>query len=225
MTILACHQSLYFPYMGYFDLINQADIFVNYNTAQYTKNNFINRNRIKHDDKKEWLTVPIQNTNRFKQLIKDTEIDNTYNWSLQHKAKIEFYYRKSPYYKEYEFMFDDLLNYPWIKLDWLNMSIVSTLVHFLDINTEIVDSSDYDFKGNATEKLVAMCKEFEADTYITRNVYDYLDTKLFKQNGIELKIIPFKEKIYKQVYGEFIPKLSIIDVMCNTDIEKYFKDE
>ena len=91
---LACIQSNYIPWKGYFDIINTSDEFVIYDDVQYTKNDWRNRNKIKTQNGALWLTIPVSLSNRFGQLIKDAKVAD-YRWARKHWLTIEQNYRKT----------------------------------------------------------------------------------------------------------------------------------
>lgn len=91
-------QSNYLPWKGYFDLINNVDIFVLYDTVQYTKNDWRNRNRVVTANGTSWLTVPVIQKS-LNQRINEVEIANQH-WQRKHWLTIEQSYKKTPFFRK-----------------------------------------------------------------------------------------------------------------------------
>jgi len=98
--IVTIHQPNYLPYIGFFHKIAHADTFVIYDTAQYVKDRFDNRNKIKNNDSDMWLTVPIAKKASFKP-FNESDINNNIFWTKKHMKSIEVSYQKSRFFKEY----------------------------------------------------------------------------------------------------------------------------
>ncbi len=215
--ILAAHQLHYLPWLRYFHKIANCDTFVVLDNIQFNKNGWQNRNKIKTPQGAALLTVPIQN--KFQQLISDVQIDTTQPWAKKHWRTIELNYQKSPFFKEHEPFFRGIYDRPWNFLNELNYEMFFYYVKALGIQTKIVRSSDLNLKGEATERLIGICKELGAKAYVTGAYATqvYLDAGLFEREGIELVTQEFKCPEYLQQFREvgFIPELSIIDLLFN----------
>jgi len=110
----------------------------------------------------------------------------------------------------------------WDRLHDLNMNTITYLLEHLNITTPFYFSSEMieskEMKG--TERLVKICKELNADVYLSGiSGIDYLDLKLFEDTGIEVEFQNYEPKKYKQLYGEYIPNLSIVDMLFNLGSE------
>lgn len=211
--IVAVHQPNYLPHLGFFRKIDQADIFVIYDTAQYTKNSFINRNRIRTKDGWMWLTVPVKKEGV---LIIEKEVDNTHNWRAKHWKAISANYNRAKYFNEYCSFFEDAYSKEWRKLAKLNEFLIKYLLQELDIHVKVVKASELDLKEqDPTEKLIEMTKKVKGDVYLSgTGGKSYLDEKLF--TDIKLSYFKkFESKPYKQVFGGFVNNLSVIDYLFN----------
>ena len=111
MTIVAIHQPQYLPWIGYFDKMDQSDVFCLLDTVQYKKNEYQNRNRIKNDQGWQWLTVPV--TYRFPQKIRDVAVHSRVPWGRAHIQAMKTHYRKAPYYDRYADRFASLWEKEW----------------------------------------------------------------------------------------------------------------
>lgn len=216
---IAILQPSYIPWLGYFDQINKVDTFVFYDDVLYTKNDWRNRNKIKTANGTAWLTIPVNTKNRLKDylLIKDvTLIDK--NILKKHLKAIELNYKKSPFFKEFYSAIAPLFNKEYRLLADLDIDIIKTISEFLGIKkVKFLRSSDLDIANeNPTGRLIDICKKQKAICYLTgASAKNYLDEKMFKENDILLEYQEYIHPAYKQQWGEFIPYLSIIDLLCN----------
>ncbi len=215
--ILAIHQLHYLPWLRYFHKIASADVFVVLDNIQFNKNGWQNRNKIKTDQGELLLTVPV--LHKMGQPLADVEIDNKQNWRRKHWGAISNHYRKTPFFKEHEPFLRGIYERDWQKLKDLNEEMLFYFLKALGVKTQIVKSSDMDLRGEATERLVAICKDLDAEAYLTGAfaAQEYLDEHLFAKAGINLRVHEFECPVYPQLYAEkgFIPELSIIDLLLN----------
>ena len=216
--ILAAHQLHYLPWLRYFHKVANAETFVVLDNIQFNKNGWQNRNKIKTAQGAALLTVPI--IQKFQQQLSEVQIDTKQPWRRKHWGAIESSYQKAPYFKEHENFFRGVYENSWETLNKLNYEIFFYALKALGIKTKVVRSSDLPLKGEATERLVGICKELGAKAYLTGAYATqvYLDSGLFEREGIELLLQEFKCPEYPQLFPEagFIPELSIVDLLFNS---------
>ena len=213
--VIAIHQPQYLPWLGYFDKIYRADIFVLLDNVQFKKNEWQNRNKIKTAQGWQWLTVPVKY--KFPQLINEVEINNTVRWQHKHKQAILTNYRKAPYYHYLDDFFELIFSHQWKIISNLNITIVKCLVKILGIETPIyVASKLKDLPKNADERLIAIIKHFGGDTYLAGSGgKNYMDLNKYKRNNIMVMFQDYKHPIYKQLFEGFKPYMSVIDLILN----------
>jgi len=181
---VSIHQPHYFPYLGYLYKLKQADIFVYLDNAQYEKNGFINRNRIKINGKPYWLTVPVLTKGKFGQLIKEVKVNWDREWNLTHYDTLRYNY---PDIKD---KLDNLRGFFLFEkndflIDW-NIRSIDFLCNAFKIRTERIFESDLGIEGNSTKRLYNICKKLKADTYLSGpSGRNYLDESIFKDIKIE----------------------------------------
>jgi len=110
-VICAIHQPQYLPWLGYFDKIDRADVFVLLDTVQYKKNEWQNRNRIKTATGAQWLTVPV--CYHYPELIKDVTINNRERWAHKHQQALRTNYAKAPYWEYLTSFWHQLWEVTW----------------------------------------------------------------------------------------------------------------
>lgn len=216
MKKIAIIQSNYIPWKGYFDMINMVDEFILYDDAQYTKNDWRNRNKIKTIIGIEWITIPVKQE-KLQQKIKDTKISFK-DWKKKHIKTIFTNYSKSKYFKEYKDFFEDL--YYKCNEDFLseiNFKFISEINKLLDIKTNIRFSNEFILEGNKTEKLICICKQSKANIYLSGpSAKGYLDEALMNKEGIYVEWMDYNGyPEYNQLYPPFEHAVSIIDLILN----------
>lgn len=217
--ILAAHQPNFIPWIGYFHKMAQADKFVLADDVQYTTHGFINRNYIKTRQGKQWLTVPVITKGRGLQKIKDVRIDTNQNWRQKHWTTIELNYKYAPYFEYYADYFQQIYEKEWEFLVDINIELIEFVREQLNIPCPIQLSSELDLKHGATERIVDMTRKTNCTQYISgASGKNYLDEDQFKEAGIRLIYGEFQHPTYRQQFDDFLPNLSIIDLLFNEGV-------
>ena len=213
--IVAVHQPQYLPWLGYFDKIDRADVFVLLDTVQYKKNEWQNRNRIKAADGPQWLTVPV--TYRFPQRIAEVAVNNRERWQHKQRQGIVSNYRKAPFWDDLSPFIEEVLSPTWELLAPLNIFGVKELAAILGIETPLYVASELgEFPEDPDERLIAITKHFGADTYLAGSGgRDYMNLDRYAQSGIEVLFQEYHHPVYAQLFGAFEPYLSVVDLLFN----------
>lgn len=225
MKRVAILQSNYIPWKGYFDIIAAVDEFVLYDQAQFTKNDWRNRNKIKTPQGEHWLTVPVgQNISR---PIRDVELKSP-KWQIKHWKTIEANYRRAPYFEEIAAIFEPFyLHVQHINLSTLNRMLIEAVCSYLKITTKISNSWDYQASGDKNQRLIELCKQTGAGEYVSGPAaQDYIDESLFEANGINVSWFNYSGyREYPQLWGEFIHGVTILDLLfnCGEDAASFMK--
>jgi len=213
-------QPYFFPYIGYFQLMAAVDMFIVYDNIKYTKKGWINRNRMLQNGKDAMFSLPLKGDSdaldvHNRVLATDFNRDKLLN---QFKAA----YRPAPYFAQTFPLVEQIVRYHDTNLfRFLHHSIVKTCEH-LGITTEIRISSDiaidHDLKNQ--DKVLALCQATGASTYVNAiGGMELYSKEMFREKGIELKFIQSKPFEYPQSAKEFVPWLSILDVMMSISVE------
>jgi len=213
-VILQCG---YIPWLGYFDQLDRADIFIIYDDTQYSKGTWRARNRIKTPQGPQWLTVPVV-VNGFP-LIKDVKIDEHDNWAVKHLKSIKQNYSKAPFFADYFPVFSSVYERKWEYLVDLDVEFIMRIKEALGITTRVLFSSDLKCEGERTQRLIDMCLKLGATEFIEGAAgKSYLlgqGEEAFNKNGIKITYQEYHHPIYEQLYGDFISHLSVIDLLFN----------
>jgi hypothetical protein len=217
MKKIAILQSNYIPWKGYFDMINMVDEFILYDDMQYTKRDWRNRNKIKTSKGSEWLSIPVTVKGKFFQKINETKVSDNV-WRKKHFNAIKHNYSKSPYFKDYIHIFEDLyLNSKEEYLSQINYDFIIAINKILDIKTKIRTSSEFNLIEGQTEKLLGICKDTKANIYLSgASAQSYFDEELAQKENIKVEWMDYSDyKEYNQLFLPFEHGVSILDLIFN----------
>jgi hypothetical protein len=217
MKKVAILQSNYVPWKGYFDLIAAVDEFVIYDEVQFTKNDWRNRNKIKTRNGVEWLTIPVRQE-RLEQKISETKVIDG-RWSLKHWKAIANSYARAQYFKLYAPVIEDLYSRAG-QLEFLseiNLLFIQRICELLTITTKITSSRQYDLSGDRVGRLVSVCGQVGAGTYLSGPAAkSYLDESLFDASGIRVEWMSYDGYAeYPQLFTPFEHGVTILDLLFN----------
>lgn len=214
--LLTAHQPAYLPWLGYFEKIYRADVFVYLDSVQFEKNSFTNRNKIKTPQGELWLTVPVHGKGHFSNTIENLAIDSSRNWKQKHLGAIYTNYKRARafpqlfpaiealYANEHQFLAD--LCYEQLQF-WLKQ---------IGLNRKIVKSSTLDINSCKSQFVIDICRNQGASSYLSGvQGHNYLKASDFTMAGIELDFQDYQHPEYSQLWGSFVPRLSIIDFLMN----------
>lgn len=224
---IAIIQSNYIPWKGYFDIINSVDEFIIFDDAQFTKNDWRNRNKIKTPEGLLWLTIPVITSHRLTQKISEAETFNNL-WIKKHWNSISQNYSKAKYFNLYKDLFSNTFhNINTNSLSEINLIFITLINKILGIKTKITNTNQYDLTEGQTECLIGICRQTNAKEYISGpRAEQYIDTTLFAKNDIKLSWFDYNDyPVYNQLYQPFEHNVSILDLIFNEgpNATKYMK--
>ena len=217
-------QPTYLPWLGYFDLIDQADVFVFYNDVQYVKQSWQSRNRIITANGVIYISVPVLKMN-IGTKIEEIEIDNRKPWKKKLLKTLFYTYQKTPFFKTIYPFFKDFFSTDYQLLSELNISLIKSISSKMYIDTKFYNSSQLSSKKNKKDaRLVDISKELQCDSYLsTLGSASYIEAISnggeFLKKGIDLYYHNFNHPKYNQLNKNFEPYMSIVDLLFNEGFE------
>lgn len=209
-------QPSYLPWLGCFAQIQRAQTFVLYDDAQFDKNSWRNRNRIKTAAGVKWLSVPVKLSGALSTPIRDVRIDNSRTWARKQLATLKQSYAKAACFAEGEDLLHAIFDHSWEFLLDLNVFALEAVLLRLQLSRKIVFSSELPAAGRSTERLVQICQAIGANQFFEGAAgRDYIDENAFAAAGICLEFQDYQHPVYPQLHGEFVSHLSIIDLLLN----------
>lgn len=215
---LAIMQPYFFPYLGYFSLIKQSDKFIIFDTPQFMRKGWIERNRIiKESGGSVYVKVPLIKA-PLSTLINEMKIDNSTQWKSKIYAQLDIYKKKAPYYKQVMTLVQECFEGEFENISKLNEKVIKHVCLYLGMKTEIVVFSEMDIEvdtpSSPDEWALNICKSIGAKQYLNATGgQSFFDTGKYKDNNIDLYFVAQPLCEYKQLGKEFEPGLSILDVM------------
>lgn len=213
---IAIMQPYFFPYIGYFQLMDAVDEFVIYDNIEFTKKGWINRNRILVDRKDSYITIPLKKDSDYLD-VRDRRLAEI--WLSERNMmlnRITGAYKKAPYFNCAYPIVEKCILFEEYNLFNFILNSLSLIKEYLEIQTPFLISSSIliDHELKAENKVVAICKARKADSYLNPiGGVQLYDSDRFKEQGIDLHFLKTNDFSYKQFNNDFVPFLSIMDVM------------
>ena len=211
--VVVVEQPNYLPWLGYFDLIAQSDVWVWYDDVQYTRRDWRNRNRVAADGESLWLTVPVKTKGRYEQPICAVEIDDEQPWARRHLATLRRCYGRAPHFAEVYALVATALEAGHARLADLTIALNEALCGALGLAPRFLRSSALpDLEGAKQERLLAICRSLEGAAYLSGPAARaYIAPAAFTAAGIELRYIAYDYPPYERGGRHWVPNLSILD--------------
>ena len=215
-------QPHYLPWVGYFSMIKSVDVFIFFDDVQFIKREWKNRNKIRKTNVSSdftWLSVPIKKDSQRKN-INICEIDYSDDWQSEHLNKIRNVYANTPHFLEIYDLIEKNLKKKHKFLSDLNINLIKIIMDYLEIKTKLQKSSDLNVEGKKDFKMLNISKKINAKKiFINQLTESYLNREIFEERNINVIVQKFNENKYtqynKKIPLEWIPKLSIIDILFN----------
>jgi len=213
-VIISGHQPNYLPWLGYFHKMMSCDLFIIMDDVLLSRREITNKNKIKAVEGERLLSVPLK---RKKSLIKDAVIHNDVQWCVSHWGSLQTSYARASYWKQYKDFFAPIYEKPGERLLELNLRLIHVVREILEIKTPMVLASEIPgIEGKKGERIISLCKQCNADVYLSGiGAKTYNDEAGFVKNNIRLVYQQFEHPVYPQVWGDFLPNLSAVDLIFN----------
>lgn len=227
---VAIMQPYFFPYIGYFQLLQAVDIFVIYDNIQFSKKGWINRNRILANGKDEYFTLPLKKDSDYLNVVDRKLSDNFEQDKVKTLRKIKECYRKAPFFEAVFPLIENAFNYQSENLFEFILHSLKLQLDFLGISTEVVISSslEVDHTLKSQDKVIAICESLKASAYYNPiGGLELYDNESFENKNMKLNFMKSNPIEYPQLGQAFVPWLSMIDVMMFNDkdtIKRYLED-
>jgi hypothetical protein len=219
MTI-AIMQPYFLPYIGYMQLMSAVDKFILYDDVAFINRGWINRNRLLINGQEHLFTIPLKDASQNK-LINEVHLADDPKWRGKLLKTIDQGYRKAPYYGTVMPLTEKIINFTTDSIAELIHASLVELNHYLGLTTQLIASSSIynNTHLKAQERILAICQQEKASHYINPiGGIELYNKSTFVEAGINLSFIQSKRVTYPQFKNEFIPWLSILDVLMFNDV-------
>lgn len=215
---LGIMQPYFFPYLGYFDLINYSDRWIVFDTVQYIRHGWVNRNRILHPEQGwQYIVVPLKK-HSWDTVIRDIEIGDGPMWHQRILGQNQHYKKKAPYFRETHRLVEECLAIEERSISRLNVAILEKVCLHLGIPFEYEYFSEMQLELESVVEpgdwALRISEKLGAEEYVNPpGAAAIFDSSEFEASGIKLTIRKLLPLEYACSGYEFVPGLSIIDVL------------
>jgi hypothetical protein len=216
-------QPYFLPYVGYFQLINAVDAFIVYDNIQFSRKGWVQRNRMLVDGKDVMFSIPLKKDSDFLNIDQRCLADSFPDERDKTLRRINTAYHKAPYFNDAMPVIENCFYYDDKNLFRYVFNSIREISKYLNLNTKLIISSEIEKENNLKGKsrVIALCKVMNAENYVNAIggtiLYDKTD---FMNHGVELNFLKTKDFSYEQFANEFVPYLSILDLMMFNRVEK-----
>lgn len=212
-------QPTYLPWLGYFEMIDAVESFVVYDHVQFVKKSWHHRNRIKGPNGEILLSIPTKKAPRAT-AIYQIELATEYEKSLSdHWVTISHAYKKAPYFNNYSETLESMYLAKFSSLSDLTVSFIRYFCDQIGITTPFVSSSGFLLDNSltdTTEKVIELCQKANISSlYDANGAQSIIDTSIFCRNQINISFQNYSHPVYPQLFGSFLPYMSILDLLLN----------
>jgi hypothetical protein len=215
--ILSAHQPYFCPYPGYFAKAMSSHVFVILDCVQFPRGGtWINRNRLKNDQGMFWIGIPVWKKGRGLQKINEVRICHEGRSNRKHIESLKSAYAHAPYFEEHLPLFERIFSERYDCIGDVDIEVINCAADYLGITARIVLLSDLNISERGSGLLTALCGVLGASEYLAfSSARKYLEEELFRQAGVGISFINPPVLIYPQLWGDFIPNLSVFDLLFN----------
>lgn len=212
MVRIAIHQPNYAPWSGYFAKMASADVFVFLDDCQMPiGRSYVSRVQIRGREGAEWLTVPVQRSEG--QAIRAVKFADR-AWARKHLGTFRANYARCPYYRQVLELLGPMYEDPGDYLAPFNMRLIRAIANYLGLKPRFCLESEIPETGTSTQRLIDLVRFCGGSTYVSGlGGTNYQDPAIFHANGIELDVRRYRPVEYRQIHGEFVPGLSVLDAL------------
>jgi hypothetical protein len=213
---VSIHQPNFMPWLKLVDKILASDMYVAYDTVQYTKTEYHARQKVKSLSGTVWLSVPVRHVRGVHQLIKDVRIDNSQPFRRKHLKLLRNAYERAQYFREVYPIVEEIYSRDQEHLVDLNMDLIEAICLYLESSVRIVRSSTVPHDGDRAGRLIELVRKVGGTEHLTSTYgadHQDLDWSPFLDAGIGIRAQQFEHPLYDQVGPGFVPNLAAIDML------------
>lgn len=217
MTRVVISQPMFFPWVGMFEQLRLADIYIHYDDVQFSKGSFTNRVQIKTAQGIKWLTLPV--AVHLGDTIRDVRLADGQPWSDAHLSLLAQAFRGAPFATEALDLVGDLYRRTsHHSLAELVMASMHAVLSYFELTpaTRFFRSSALGIGGSGSARVLDIVRAVGGDVYVTgHGARNYLQHEAFEAAGVAVEYLDYRKQEYQQLHGAFTPYVSILDLVAN----------
>lgn len=210
-------QPMFFPWIGLFEQIRLADVYVHYSDVQFSKGSFVNRVQIKTSLGPKWLTVPLEGL-ALGQRINEVRVNYRLDWRSQHLELLRQAYASAVYRQEMLDLVESVYASDYETIDALSEATLAAVCRYFQLNSSrrFIHVEQLGIEGTSSQRVLDIVLALGGDRYITGlGARNYLDHERFEAAGVRVEYMNYHKTPYPQLHGEFTPYVSILDLIAN----------
>lgn len=216
--IVSIHQPDYIPYLGLFYKISQSDKFVFLDDCQFSNDNMHHWNRVKTPQGECRLKIPVHQ--HLGDTINNVRTKDELSWKEKHLKTLEMNYKKAPFFEKIFPDFKDLLLTQYESIAEQNIAINTWIANSFGMCVDFYKTSDMQIDSTNERRVIDICKQLGGDVYISGNgARAYQTEEHFLSDGVQLVYTDYQSIEYTQLWGEFVPNLSVLDYVFNNGFD------
>ena len=215
--IVSAYQPYFAPFPGFFSKAVRSDIFVLMDAVQFPRGTtWLTRNRFKNDQGPLWLTVPVWKKSLGLQQITDVRICHNGRWTKKILTSLRTAYARAPFLENHLEFLESVFLGKFEKLVDLNVALIRHIIEHLQISVKVVLLSELGINAAEPALSLEVCKKLGASCFLAQSsAGKYLDPSIFQTAGVQLRFFRPRPLVYPQLWGSFIPNLSVFDLLFN----------
>jgi len=210
-------QPMYFPWVGLFEQMRLADVYVHYDDVQFSKGSFTNRVQVKTGQGISWLSVPLKNLS-LGTLIREVAIEDRRDWRKSHRTTLSQAYARAPFKDEMLALVDEVFSLPAVTMGELAVASMMAVHRYFEFKrpAEFRYASALGIPGNGSQRVLDVVRAVGGNLYLTgHGARNYLDHTLFERVGVAVQYIDYQKRPYPQLHGDFTPYVTVLDLIAN----------
>ncbi|RAM63599.1 hypothetical protein RB25_09725 [Herbaspirillum rubrisubalbicans] len=209
-------QPMFFPWLGLFEQIRLADVFVHYDDVQLPQGrSLMSRVQIKTNKGTQWMSASLDRQ-RSGQAINQSWLVSNRQWRQSHLHLLQQHYRNAPHFDDMFALAQELYGFDAENLADFNINGVERIAAWLDLSPQFSRSSQLGIPGASSQRLLDLCKHYQASDYVTGlGALNYIDYALFEAQSIAIRFMDYRKMAYPQLHGVFTPYVSVFDAIAN----------
>lgn len=221
MTRVVISQPMFLPWIGLFDQVRLADVFVHYDDVQRPQGrSFVNRVQIPSAAGPVWLTAPIDRERSASAIFRTFLVSGT-GWRETHLETLRHVYARQANFEQMFALAREIYSCPSDNLAEFNIAAIECIASRLGLSPQFVRSSGVDIEGASTARLVRISKHFGATEYITgHGALNYLNHETFDQSGIDVRYMRYASRPWPQLGSSFTPYVTILDLLAAVQFDE-----
>lgn len=218
--LVVVHQPDFLPWLGFFDRLLRADLYVVLDCVQYINRGWMHRDRIKTPLGPQWLSLSVKKSPRGTPMS-EIHLSEEVRWRDDNLALIRQNYRSAPFADEVMPQLERLYRLPTTSLVEFNLASIAGIMEQFDIHTQLIMASSLNPQGKGNDLIVDILRSVGATHYLSgQGARAYFEPGPFAAAGIEVVWQDFAHPVYPQMHGSFVPMLSAIDLLFNCGVKR-----